>query len=389
MSHLETDLIHKGGFCDKQYNSVSTPIYQTATFHSEGIESEPEYRYSRYSNPTRKALEDNLSALEGGYCSFVTASGNAAIHLVLALLKAGDHVICGTEVHGGTYLLIKEYLGKFGVESTFLDMGDAAEVKDAVRPNTKMIWVETPTNPLLRPVDIAAMVDVASYAEAWCVVDNTLMTPFWQRPMDFGADMVIYSSTKYLNGHSDVVSGAVVVKTEALAKQLQYWVSLLGVAGAPMDAWLVLRGMKTLPQRLRVHEHNAGVIAQFLEGHPLVKQVYYPGLDNFPGQDLVKRQQKSFGGIVCFEMNSEAADLNVFIGSLEYIRFSHSSGGVVSNISHLWSTSHNCLNEEVRRLGGVTPELLRLSPGLEHCDDLIKDLQRAFKLAAKEGVLEL
>lgn len=387
MSHLETDLIHKGGFCDKQYNSVSTPIYQTATFHSEGPESEPEYKYSRYSNPTRRALEDNLSALEGGFRAFATASGNAAIHLVLALLKGGDHVICGTEVHGGTYLLINEYLGKFGVESTFLDMQNVAAVKAAVKPNTRMIWVETPTNPLLKPVDIAAMVEIARYAEAWCVVDNTLMTPFWQRPIDFGADIVIYSSTKYLNGHSDVISGAVVAKTENIAKQLQYWVSLLGMAESPMDAWLVLRGMKTLPQRLKVHEFNAGLIARFLDESPFVSKVYYPGLESSPGHDLAKRQQKSFGGIVCFELNLDRVDLNIFIKSLEYIQFSHSSGGVFSNISHPWSTSHNCVNEEVRRCGGVTPGLLRLSPGLEHCDDLIKDLQGAFKFAAKEEVL--
>lgn len=387
MSHLETDLIHKGGFCDKQYNTVSTPIYQTATFHSEGPESEPEYKYSRYSNPTRRALEDNLSALEGGFRAFATASGNAAIHLVLSLLKAGDHVICGTEVHGGTYLLIKEYLGKFGVQSTFLDLQNIAAVKAAVQPNTRILWVETPTNPLLKPVDIALMVEVASYAEAWCVVDNTLMTPFWQKPMDFGADIVIYSSTKYLNGHSDVISGAVVAKTENLAKQLQYWVSLLGIAESPMDAWLVLRGMKTLPQRLKVHEYNANVIAQFLDGNPLIKNVYYPGLEDSPSHDLAKRQQKSFGGIVCFELDLDAVDLNEFIKSLEYIQFSHSSGGVVSNISHPWSTSHNCVNEEVRRVGGITPGLLRLSPGLEHSDDLIKDLQKALKLAAKEILL--
>lgn len=387
MSHLETDLLHKGGFCDKQYNSVSTPIYQTATFHSEGPESEPEYKYSRYSNPTRRALEDNLSALEGGFRAFATASGNAAIHLVLSLLKAGDHVICGMEVHGGVYLLIKDYLGKFGVAASFLDLQDVGAVEAAVKPNTRMIWVETPTGCLLKPIDIAAMARIARSANAWCVVDNTLMTPFWQRPMDLGADIVIHSSTKYLNGHSDVISGAVVVKTESLATQLQYWVSLLGIGESPMDAWLVLRGMKTLPQRLKVHEFNTDRIVDLLVSCPFVKKVYYPGLAVSPVYDLIKKQQKSFGGIVCFEVDLEVLDLNVFIKSLQYFQFSHSSGGVISNISHPWSTSHNCLNEEVRRSGGVTEGLLRLSPGLEHYEDLIKDLQGAFNLAAKEGVL--
>lgn len=387
MSHLETDLLHKGGFCDTQYNSVSTPIYQTATFHSEGPESYSEYKYSRYSNPTRKALEDNLNALEGGFQAFATTSGNAAIHLVLTLLKAGDHVICSKEVHGGTYLLIKEFMGKFGVEATFLDLQDLAAVKTSVKPNTRIIWVETPTNPLLKTVDIAAIASIAQYAGAWCVVDNTLMTPFWQRPMDFGADIVVYSSTKYLNGHSDVISGAVVAKTEHLASQLQYWVSLLGIAESPMDAWLVLRGMKTLPQRLKVHAYNTQLIVDFLVNSPYVKNVYYPGLADPIQFELISKQQKSYGGIVCFDVDLNAVDLNVFIKSLKYFQFSHSSGGVISNISYPWSTSHNCLNEDLRRSAGLTPGLLRLSPGLEHYDDLIKDLQQAFNLAAKEGVL--
>ncbi len=387
MSHLETDLLHQGEFCDKQYNSISTPIYQTATFHSEGPDSNPEYKYSRYSNPTRKALEDSLNALEGGFQAFATTSGNAAIHLVLTLLKSGDHVICGKEVHGGTHLLIKDLMGKFGVEATFLDLQDIAAVKASVKTNTRIIWVETPTNPLLKTVDIAAMASIARHAKAWCVVDNTLMTPFWQRPMDFGADIVVYSSTKYLNGHSDVISGAVVAKTEHIANQLQYWVSLLGVAESPTDAWLVLRGMKTLPQRLKVHAYNTEHIVDFLVNCPYVKNVHYPGLADASQWELFNKQQKSFGGIVCFEVDLDALDLNTFIKSLEYFKFSHSSGGTISNISYPWSTSHNCLNEDVRRSAGVTPGLLRLSPGLEHYDDLIKDLQRAFNLAAKECVL--
>lgn len=385
--HLATDLIHSGVFKDHQYNSVSTPIYQTATFFSEGMESDSEYRYSRYSNPTRKALEENLCAIEGGVGAFATASGNAAIHLVLSLLKAGEHIICGKEVHGGTFLLIKEYLGKFGIESSFVDLLDLDAVRTTVRSNTRMIWVETPTNPLLKVVDISGVVEIARYAESICVVDNTLMTPFWQRPLDLGADIVIYSSTKYINGHSDVISGAVVAKSQSLADQLQYWVSLLGIGESPMDAWLVLRGMKTLPQRLKVHEYNAGRIVEFLQVHPCVKSVYYPGLENHPGHERAKVQQKSFGGIVCFEVDLENIDLTVFIKSLKYFQFSHSSGGVVSNISHPWSTSHQCVNEEVRREGGITKGLLRLSPGLEFFEDLIKDLQDAFKLAAKSIVL--
>lgn len=387
MSHLETEVIHQGSFQDHQHHSVSTPIYQTATFVSESLESESEYKYSRYSNPTRKALEDNLAALEGGAGAFATTSGNAAIHLVLSLLKAGDHVICGTEVHGGTHLLIKDFMGKFGIESSFVDLIDVNAVKIAVKPNTRMIWVETPTNPLLKAVDISAMANIARYAEALCVVDNTLMTPFWQRPIDLGADIVVYSSTKYLNGHSDVISGAVIAKTETLASQFQHWISLLGVGAPPMDAWLVFRGMKTLPQRLKVHAYNAGAIAKFLVEHPLVNQVYYPGLESSPGHELAKRQQKSFGGMLSFEVDLERLDLNLFIKSLQYFKFSHSSGGVVSNISHPWSTSHNCVSEDIRSCGGITVGLLRLSPGLEYFEDLIKDLQYAFKLAAKEVAL--
>lgn len=384
LNHLATDLIHAGVFKDKQYNSVSTPIYQTATFFSDGLEDFSEYRYSRHSNPTRKALEENLCTLEGGVEAFALVSGNAGIHLVLSLLKAGDHIICGKEVHGGTFLLIKEYMGRFGIESSFVDLLELEAVKKAVKANTRMIWVETPTNALLKIVDIAAIVKIAHYAESICVVDNTLMTPFWQRPLDLGADIVVYSSTKYLNGHSDVISGAVVVKSEFLAKELRYWVSLLGLGESPMDAWLVLRGLKTLPQRLKVHEYNAGQIVEMLKTHPFVKTIYYPGLQSAQGHETAKIQQRSFGGMIAFEVDLEAIDLNTFIKSLKYFQFSHSSGGIVSNISHPWSTSHKCVTEEVRRESGITEGLLRLSPGLEYYEDLIKDLQDALKLAAKE-----
>ncbi|PWU06197.1 MAG: cystathionine gamma-synthase [Verrucomicrobia bacterium] len=387
LNHLETDLLHAGMFKDRQYNSVSTPIYQTATFFSPDLEGESEYRYSRYSNPTRKALEENLAAIEGGKEAFATVSGNAAIHLVLSLLKAGDHIICGKEVHGGTFLLIKEYMGKLGVEASFVDFGDLESVKNKIKSNTRMIWVETPTNPLLKIVDIARVVEIAKYAEAICVVDNTLMSPFWQRPLDLGADIVVYSSTKYLNGHCDVISGAVIVKKEELAKKLQYWVSLLGIGEAPMDAWLVLRGLKTLPQRLKVHEYNTARIVEFLKTHPLVKAIYYPGLPDSPGYEIARVQQKSFGGMISFEVDLEALDLNQFIKSLNFFQFSHSSGGIISNISHPWSTSHKCINESIRKENGITEGLLRLSPGLEYYEDLIKDLQDAFKVAAKDIVL--
>lgn len=363
------------------------PIYQTATFFLEGLDDNPEYKYTRSGNPTRKALEENLSAIEGGVAAFATASGNAAIQLVLSLLKCGDHVICGTEIHGGTYRLINDYMGKFGIESSFVDLLDLDSVKAAVKTNTRMIWVETPSNPLQRIVDIAAIADIACYAESLCVVDNTIMTPFWQRPMDFGADIVVYSSTKYLNGHSDVISGAVIAKSDTLANQLGELVSLLGIGESPMDAWLVLRGLKTLAQRLKVHELNAGLIAQFLQEHPCVKNVYYPGLKGSAGYELAKVQQKSFGGMVCFDVDLDVVDLKILIKSLKYFQFTHSSGGVVSNISHPWSTSHNNVNEDIRRRGGVSEGLLRLSPGLEYHEDLIKDLQDAFNLAAKDVVV--
>lgn len=384
--HLETDLIHKGNFKERQYNSVSMPIYQTATFFLEGLNEEPEYKYSRAGNPTRKALEENLSAIEGGVEAFATASGNAAIQLVLSLLKSGDHIICGKESHGGTYRLIHDYMGKFGIKSSFVDLLDLDSVKEAVKSNTRMIWVETPTNPLQKIVDIAAIADIACYGEALCVVDNSIMTPFWQRPMDFGADIVVYSSTKYLNGHSDVISGAVVAKNHTLANQLGELVSLLGIGESPMDAWLVLRGLKTLPQRLKVHEKNAELIAQFLLEHPFVNNVYYPGLKNSAYYELAKVQQKSFGGMVCFDVDLDVVDLKVLIKSLKYFQFSHGSGGIVSNISHPWSTSHNNVSEDIRLRGGVSEGLLRLSPGLEYHEDLIKDLQDAFNLAAKDIV---
>lgn len=387
MGNLETDLLHNVDNKGDQYRSAVPPIYQTATFCLEDMGEGAEYRYSRHGNPTRRILEDSLSALEGGFRAFATVSGNAAIYLVLSLLKMGDHIICGNEVHGGTILLIKDLMGKFGIEATFVDLLDLVSVQTAVRPNTRMVWIETPTNPLLKIVDIAKIVEIARYAEAWCVVDNTTMTPLWQKPMDLGVDIVVYSSTKYLNGHSDVIGGAVVAKTELIANAIQRWISLLGIGQSPMDAWLVIRGMKTLAQRLKVHESNASQIAHFLIGNSLVKKVYYPGLENSPGHEIAKKQQNSFGGIVCCELDLDKLDLKNFIGSLKYFNLTHSSGGVLSTIAHLWSTSHQCIPEQERLAMGVTPGLLRLSPGLEHSDDLIKDLKDAFKVAVKEKVL--
>lgn len=363
MRHIETEIIHGGSGKDKTYGSVVTPIYQTAVFVGGNGP-----KYTRFDNPTRDALEEAICGLEGGARAIATSSGASAIHLVLMMLKAGDHVVCGKEVHGGTVMLIGEIMGKFGVDSTFVDLTDANAVRETIRENTKLLWVEAPTNPFMKYVDLKVIGDIAHGVGALMVVDNTLMTGVLQRPMGDGADIVVYSSTKYLNGHSDVVGGAVVARKKEVGDELKRLAGFLGVGESPMEAWLVLRGMKTLVQRLRVHEYNAKALWDFFEGQRGIEQVYYPG----------------YGGVVCVQMNLDFFDLEAFIDSLEYIKFSYSSGGISSNVSNLWEQGKRYLSEDRLKDTGVKPGLLRFSPGLEHHEDLINDLEKALCTSLKE-----
>ena len=382
----ETNSIHKGVYKDKQYGSISTPIYQTSTFIANTrplIESEEcdSYAYSRFGNPTRAALEENLAAIEGGIKAFATNSGISAMQMVLMLLRQGDHIICSKQVFAGTYTLIDTIMGKFGVECTFFDLTDIEGLKEEVRGNTKMIWMETPTNPTMEVINIKEVVEIARYAEAWTVLDNSLMSPMGQSPFEFGVDIIVHSTSKSINGHSDVVGGGVIVRTEDVAKELTFLSGALGVGQAPMDSWLVLRGMKTMPARMRVHEENTIKVAEFLQSHARIKKVNYPGLKSDRGHELAKKQQKLFGPILSFEVHEEV-DLKVFVDALKYVKFSYSLGGVESIVSHPWSQSHGRLTEEKRLEMGVNPRLMRLSVGIENCEDLINDLKNALDHAA-------
>jgi cystathionine gamma-synthase len=297
---LQTLAVHAGVDKDTAYNSVITPIYQTSTFRFEDIGKTKGYDYTRTANPTRKALEENIAALEGGFAAKATATGMAATMTALHFLKSGDHIISTNDCYGGTERILRTYSELFNFQISYVNMSDLNAVRSAIRPNTKGIWIETPSNPLLNIIDIQALTEIAHSCNALAFVDNTFMSPYNQRPFELGADIIIHSTTKYLNGHSDVVGGAIVAKTQELADRLQYLVNTLGVGASPFDSWLVLRGIKTLIPRMKVHEENANAVAKFLSQHKNVKKVFYPGLPSHPGHELAKRQQRGFGGMVSF-----------------------------------------------------------------------------------------
>ena len=378
----ETMAVHSGVYVDAQYHSVTTPIYPSSTFAFKGLGEPPPFDYSRSGNPTRQALQENLCALEGAAGAFAVCSGMAAIHTVMMLLGPGDHVICARELYGGSHRLFTQILAKRGITFSFLERLDAASIEAAFQPQTRLIWIETPTNPLLNIVDIAAVVEIAQKHKVLTALDNTFLTPLLQRPLDLGADLVVYSTTKYLNGHSDVVGGAIAARTKALAEQLYFLVNALGLGSAPFDAWLVLRGIKTLPQRMKAHERNGAALATFLTSHPLVKRVYYPGLPEHPGHDVACRQQKGFGGMLSFEADTTKVDLKRFFGALEYFKLSVSLGGVESLIEQPWSMSHLAMPEAERRAAGITEAVVRVSAGIEASEDLVGDLKNALEYAA-------
>ena len=301
----ETIAVHTGVYQDGTWNSVTTPIYPSSTFKFDRFGVHRGFDYTRSGNPTRHALETNLAALEGGTNAYAFATGMAAMTAALMLLRNGDHIIAGRDIYGGTYRLLVSIAPRMGIEVSFVDQRDMDAVRAAVRPNSRAILIETPTNPLLYVMDIAALAAIAKEHGLLTIVDNTFLTPLLQRPFELGADVVVHSTTKYLNGHSDVVGGAVVVNDEKLAEQVAFLSNAMGLAQAPFDAWLVLRGVKTLRQRMEAHERNAMAVARFLEGHPSVKRVYYPGLESHPDHELAKRQQKGFGGMVSFDLNLE------------------------------------------------------------------------------------
>ena len=376
---FETLAIHTGERPDKTFGAVSTPIYQTSTFAFEDVGKTSGYDYSRTANPTRKVLEDTIAKLEGGKAGFAFATGMAAETTIIHLLKAGDHIIAGDDIYGGTYRLFQDVMPDFGLEFTFLRMDSRQRIEEAIKPNTKMLWLETPSNPLLRIVDLEMAIDVAKRHNLMTVIDNTFATPYFLRPIEYGVDLVLHSTTKYLNGHCDVVGGAVVTTTDELTERVQFLLNALGTCAAPFDCWLVLRGIETLPVRMRQHEENAFAIANFLKGHSAVKKVYYPGLESHPGHEIARRQMKGFGGMVSFEINGGTTEVNSFLRRTKVFALAESLGGVASLVDHPATMTHASMPEEARRKAGISNELIRLSVGLENYDDLIEDLSEALQ----------
>jgi cystathionine gamma-synthase len=376
---IRTKAVHTGVNIDKTFNSVITPIYPTSTFFFDEIGKNKGYDYTRSGNPTRAALEANIAALEGGINCSVTATGMAAITAVMFFLKAGDHVVTGDDIYGGTYRLFNAVLKPMGYDFSFINMRDLKAVKAAVRKNTKMIWIETPSNPLLNIVDMEAVITIAKKAKALSVVDNTFLSPYFQKPFEFGADMVVHSTTKYINGHSDVVGGAIIYKSKELQERGRYLVNALGVSQSPYDAWLVLRGVKTLVPRMEAHQGNAIKIAHFLEGHKNVKKVYYPGLKSHPQPQLIKKQMKGFGAMLAFELNTRKVPLNKFFKKLQYFALAESLGGVESLAETPWFMSHASMGEAGLKASGITKETVRVSVGIEDADDLIADRNNALR----------
>ncbi len=376
---IRTSVVHTGVYKDKTFNSVTTPIYPTSTFAFDALGKNKGYDYTRSGNPTRAALEENIAALEGGIGCSVTATGMAAITAVLFTLEPGDHVVTGDDIYGGTYRLFAYVFSKMGIQFSFVNMRDLKLVERSVQKNTKMVWIETPSNPLLNIVDIGAVVKLAKKVnpKIISVVDNTFLSPYFQKPYSFGVDLVVHSTTKYINGHSDVVGGAIIYRTPEDRDRIRYLVNALGVAQAPYDSWLVLRGVKTLPQRMEAHQTGALAVANFFENHANVKKVYYPGLKSHPQQALIKKQMLGFGGMLAFELNTKKVNLDKFFKKLKYFSLAESLGGVESLIEHPWSMSHASMGEAALLKSGMTKETIRVSIGIEAAQDLIADLKQA------------
>jgi cysteine-S-conjugate beta-lyase len=373
---FQTHLLHNKWKVDEQTGAVSVPIQHASTFHQYDFDMFGKYDYSRSGNPTREALEDTIAELEGGVRGFAFASGMAAISTAFLLLSKGDHVLITEDVYGGTYRMITEVLSRFGIEYTFVDMTDLHEVACHIRPNTKVIYVETPSNPLLKITDIRGIVKLAKANGCLTFLDNTFMTPALQRPLELGVDVVLHSATKFLSGHSDVVAGLAVVKDEELANRLYKLQNAFGAVLGVQDAWLVLRGLKTLHVRLQQSTQSALKIANFLAKHPKVEEVYYPGLSYHPGHSVHRYQAEGPGAVLSFRLADEEA-VRTFVKHAKIPVFAVSLGAVESILSYPAKMSHAAMPKEERERRGITDGLLRLSVGLEAADDLISDFERA------------
>jgi cystathionine gamma-synthase len=374
---FETRCVHTGVDKDTAYLSATTPIYPTSTFRWDDLKTNRGYDYTRSGNPTRRALEENLAALEGGIDCRATCTGMSAVVATMHLFQPGDHIITGHDIYGGTYRLFDTVYRQMGLNFSFVRMGDPENVRKAITPKTKAIWIETPSNPLLNLVDIQAICTVAKEHRLISLADNTFLSPYLQRPFEFGVDIVVHSTTKYLNGHSDVVGGCVITKDKEHAEKIGYIVNAMGLACSPFDAWLVLRGVKTLGPRMEAHQRGAMALAKALKGHPEVEHVYYPGLPDHPQHELAKRQQRGFGAMLSIDVHGGRPVVEKILSRLKLFQLAESLGGVESLIEYPDTMSHASMGEAARREAGITEKTLRISVGIEHPDDLVADFLQA------------
>jgi cystathionine gamma-lyase/cystathionine beta-lyase/cystathionine gamma-lyase/homocysteine desulfhydrase len=374
---FSTDCIHAGQEPEPQTGAVSVPIFATSTYVQPELGRHKGYEYARTKNPTRSALEANIAALERGKHGFCFASGMSAIDCVFRMLAKGDHVVAGENMYGGSYRLFNKVLEKFGLEFSYVDTSNSDAVRAALRPNTRIVFLETPTNPMMTITDLAACAEIAHAGNALVVVDNTFCSPYLQRPIELGADIVVHSTTKFLNGHSDSVGGAVVVNSDELAEKIGFLQNAVGAILSPFDSFLVLRGIKTLAVRMKRHEENGQAMANYLVHQAKVQKIYYPGLKDHPQHELARRQMNGFGALISFDLGSKA-NAKKFLDRVRLCSLGESLGGVETLISHPESMTHASVPEEIRRRLGLTPGLVRISVGIEDIEDLIADLENAF-----------
>jgi cystathionine gamma-synthase len=377
----QTTAVRAGIESDAQHGAVVPPIHLSANYAFAGLEQPRTYDYSRSGNPTRDLLGEALAELEGGAGSVITGTGMSAVMLALTLAEPGERVIAPHDCYGGTHRLLASLQRTRRLEVEFVDFTDLDAVARALLPGIRLVWIETPSNPLLRITDIAAVAALARASGALVVVDNTFLSPVWQRPFDLGADLVVHSTTKYLNGHSDVVGGAVVARDSALLEKLEWWGNCLGVTGSPFDSYLTLRGLRSLHVRMRQHAENAGSIVTMLAGHPAVSRLYYPGLPQHPGHALAARQQRAFGAMISLELAGGKPAVRRFVDGLACFSLAESLGGVESLVAHPDTMTHAGMDPAARLAAGITPGLLRLSIGIEAVEDLVADLVAALDRA--------
>ncbi|MCX7923567.1 MAG: PLP-dependent aspartate aminotransferase family protein [Clostridia bacterium] len=373
---IETKLVHGCKGFDPTTGAISFPIYQSATFRHPGPNQSTGYDYSRLQNPTREELENTLACLENGTTGCAFSSGMAAVSTVLGLFSPGDHIIVSDDLYGGTYRLFEEFYRKYGMEFTYVDTSDINSVSQSIKTNTKAIFIETPTNPMMKVTDIAAAVEIAKNSGILTIVDNTFLTPYYQRPLELGADIVVHSGTKYLGGHNDTLAGFIVVNDNDIAEKLRLLQKSVGAVLSPFDSWLVLRGIKTLGIRIERQEQNALAIAKWLKDNKSVEKVFYVGLPEHEGYEISKRQASGFGGMISFTVNKVEL-VERILERVKVIAFAESLGGVESLITYPIVQTHSAIPKEIRDRIGVNEQLLRLSVGIECVDDLIKDLEQA------------